>query len=552
VIIRSLGIIVISASLLIGQSEVLAVDKGSAAVPVGDPVYRFLDRCAVRGMLPIWAVSVRPVSRLEVGRMLYLAAFSFPKLNDRVLEADLDYFIREFAWDIERLEPSDDGPKRMPRPTRYNPSAALKSPHWHLSGLRSDRFSFILDPVGWAGIDADDDKTIFRRATGIQFRGNFSRRIGYYFRFVDHVERGNGPYLHRDSLLVDSYGYVGPLQGGDVTYYDMTEAYITAGWRMVEVTFGKDRASWGPGYEDGLLLSGLGPSFDHLRLIVEPVKRVRFVYLAGKLQATGVPVDTLYRTTEDWARVEPSPKWLSAHRLEYSPWETVVFGINETIIWGERGLDAAYLNPINFYFSAEHNGGDQDNVLMSGDIALRVAKRGIVYAELLIDDMKVSAIGEGDPSNKFGILVGGWMTDTGIDGLESGIEYTRLQPFVYSHFYPANRYTNWTSSLGSSLSPNSDRLRWRVCYRPRRWLEFDLTVDLNRHGSVGGDPTETIRSGSEEKIYFLDGDREDWSSIEATLSWEPETGIILQAGWLNGDHSTFLQDRFFLSAGYRY
>ena len=542
----------VSTLILFTGTVASGFESGSAAVPVGDPVYRFLDHCVARGILPIWSTGVRPVSRLEVGRMLLQVATRFPALDDRVLGADLDYYLREFTWDIERLEPQTGTPERVARSIHYNPGAALKTPHRHLSVLRTDNFSFIFDPIGWARVDASEKKTIFRRATGIQFRGNFSRRLGYYFRFVDHVERGNEPYSNRDKLLDDRYGYVGPLQDGNQTYYDLTEAYINVGWRWFEVTFGKDRALWGSGCDDNLLLSGWGPSFDHLRIIVEPVRRIRFTYLVGRLQATGVPVDTMYRTDKGWVRIEPAPKWLAAHRLEYSPWEPVVFGVSEAIVWGERGLDPAYLNPINFYYSAEHNGNDQDNVLMSGDFRVRIARRGMVYGELLIDDMQLTALGKGDPSNKLGVLLGGWLADTGIDGLECGLEYTRLQPFIYSHFYPVNRYSNWTSSLGSELSPNSDRVRWRVSYRPRRSLELGVTVDHTRHGSVGGELNETIPPGSNTKIQFLDGESAEWNTVGTSLKWEPKTGFILQTGWLNGDNTTFLPDRYYFSVGYRY
>ncbi|MDP8228967.1 MAG: capsule assembly Wzi family protein [Candidatus Electryoneaceae bacterium] len=554
---------IIALLLLLTVSGTVATPIGSASVPVGDPVYSFLERCEARGIIPLWSTTAQPLSRLKISSLLMQAVAFYPKIYDRRLRTDLDYYIREFAWDISRLSQSDDQPRRTARSVQYSPSDALQNPHWHLVQYRSDDFHFVLDPLIWARYDIGKDQKIFRRATGLQFRGDFNGWLGYYFRFIDHTERGNGPYTDRSQLLHDRYGYVGPLQGNDETYYDLTEAYLHIGWKKVDLMFGKDRVAWGPSRNGGLLLSGYSPSFNQLRLTARLTKKVRFNYVVGRLN-TGMPGDTLYHTDRGWIRTELTPKWLAAHRLEYSPWKSVVFGISEAIIWGERGLDPAYLNPIYFFYSAEHDGGDQDNILMSGDVLIRIARGGILYGELLIDDVKTSTLGEGDPGNRLGVTAGGWLTHIGINGLETGIEYTRLEPFVYSHFFPVNRYSTWTSSLGSELSPNSDRLRLRLCYRPElnhpafKRTEFNGRIDWNRHGSVGGDISETIPPLMTQKVHFLDGDRIEWTSVAVSVRFEPIPGLFLETGWINNDqpsvtdHPALLSNIVYLTAGYRY
>ncbi len=543
---------VLMIAFLTGGTALNAGETASACVPVGDPVYGFLENCAVRGILPIWSVSRRPLSREAVGGMLRQAALQYHRLDDRVLEADLDYFLREFANDVKVRPDSALSEMRTLRSTRYNPAAALENPHWHTAEVRSDQISLVFDPLIWFCGDWGEDKSIFRRAAGIQFRGDYREWIGFYFRFVDHVERGAGSYSDRSDLLEDRWGYVGPLQGGDETYYDMTEAYLTARLAGIDIMFGKDRASWGSSDGDGLLLSGTSPSFSQFRMSVDLFEKVRFCHLVGYLHPYDVPEDMLYQTEAGWTRVSRPQKWIAAHRVEYLPWESLSIAVNEAVIWGDRGLDPAYVNPLNFYYSAEHDGGDQDNVLMSGDISFRVADRLLIFGELLIDDMKVSTLGDGDPGNKFGCQIGAKFLDTGLDGLTFGVDYVRLDPYVYKPFFYVNRYTTWTSSLGSSIGANSDRLRLWTVYRPVRQLELSIALSHSRKGEVGSDPTGAVERNHTGRVDFLDGNPISWTSFEGAVMWEPMTGIILRAGYIDGDKRSTVPDRFFLEAGYRY
>ncbi|MDP8237465.1 MAG: capsule assembly Wzi family protein [Candidatus Hatepunaea meridiana] len=536
------------------SASLYAVDRASAYVPVEDPVYEFIEQCVAKGILPVWSINTRPVSRVKIAKLLGKVVTFYPHLDDKILEADLDYYLREFAYDFRTASDTVNTRARRLRLVRYKPEIALNNPHWHVTAFEMEQFRFIFDPLIWFRYDTGSDESIFRRATGIQFRGDYKSKIGFYFRFVDNVERGNGPYFDRKGLLEDRFGYVGPLLGGDETYYDMTEAYLTVSLAGVEMVFGKDRVAWGHSRDSGLLLSGLSPSFNQFRLKSELFNRVRFSYLIGYLNAFEIPTETSYQTENGWSRIDKPQKWIASHRLEYTPWDFLVLAINESVIWGERGIDLSYLNPINFYFSAEHDGGDYDNVLMSGDITVRISKSILLYSELLIDDMKLATLGRGDPGNKFGYLFGAKLLNTGVNGLSTGIEYTRLDPYVYTHFFPVNRYTTWTSSLGSNIGANSDRLRLWAAYRPVRQLRFDVQIDHNRKGDVGADPTDSVKRNRDlgEKVYFLDDNSENWISTEASVEWELLTSFFLCAGWINGDKRSTAPDGFYLETGYRY
>ncbi len=550
---RRVRIIIICILHLCLMRMLFAIEAGSAYVPVSDPVYGFLDNLAIRGLLPLKTCQVRPINRIDAARMLMLISRKHAELNDAVLSADLRYHIREFAEDIKRLKKSvtDDVSVRNVRFTKSHPSNEALNPNWHLLGIENDNFELTLDPVLRFRGDFNQDKTIIRRSSGVRLRGHYENFLGYYFRFIDSVERGNMPYNHRGRLLNETYGYVGPLTGGKETYYDVTEAYISMSWQRIEVVFGKDNLAWGSSRVAGLYLSDNAPSFNHFRFNIELLEKLRFTYFVGKLHPYKTPKDYLYTTTEGWDRKLLAPKWIASHRLEYAPFDWLVTGVGETVIWGERGLDMAYLNPLNFYYSAEHDGGDQDNALLWADISVRCMKRGVFYGELLIDDLKTSTIGKGDPGNKLAITAGLWATDIDIDGLSGGFEYTRIQPYVYSHFYPVNRYSNWTTSLGSDLAPNSDRFRLKVYYKPLRQLALTFIGDKIRHGDRGASLTEAIPKDS-PKVYFLDDNVTSWTRKEISVSYEALTGFLITTGMIQDDEITFIPDRNYIEFSYRY
>lgn len=546
------GIFLLALFLVFQSSEV----QGAVFVPLDDPVYEFLDNCAARGLVPLTVRTTRPIARDEVAGYLVGLIDKYPELDDRILEEDLEYYIRDFASEVVLRLSERETRKRRLRPTGINVDDVLLNPHWHLSTVIKENFSLVFDPVVWMRLDGSisetSSRTIFRRGTGIQFRGEYSGLFGFYFRFVDHVETGKGAYSYRSDLFEDRYAYVGRLDGGSEVSYDLSEAYLAGRWKGVDFVFGRDKFRWGPGQSDQLLFSGAFPSIDHLRLTFDLFDKTSFTYLIGKLSPWAVPGDTLYQTSEGWTRILPAQKWVSAHRVEYQPLDWLVLAFNEAVIWGDRGIDIAYVNPLNFLFSAEHNGGDVDNVLMSGDFTARFADRGMLYGSLLIDDLSLSTLGEGNPGNKLGIMAGIRVSDIWIDGSEAGIEYTRLEPYVYSHFYPVNRFTTWTSKLGSSLSPNSDRLEARMRLRPRRSITVDLAVSTNRHGSVGGDVYQAVERNSQEKVRFLSGSRTEWSVLEASTSWEPLVGLNMVIGIVTGDREKPFPDRYYMSLGYCY
>ena len=76
--------------------------------------------------------------------------------------------------------------------------------------------------------------------------------------------------------------------------------------------------------------------------------------------------------------------------------------------------------------------------------------------------------------NQVGFNIGMIKQDFIIPNLIVGVEYTRLNPFLYRNFLPAQNYTNNGYSLGEWVGSNSDKLIIYAKYKiikHRFWLD---------------------------------------------------------------------------------
>ena len=174
------------------------------------------------------------------------------------------------------------------------------------------------------------------------------------------------------------------------------------------------------------------------------------------------------------------PKYFYTHRLDFPLFkDKVMVGINEVIINGstaekaqadslkneyygeERGWEWIYMIPFVPYTFAEHYMGDRDNAVLSFDLSVSLPQNFFWYIEFFLDDIDtpLSIFGD-DFGNKWALSAGAqFYGDLLKRDITISFEYSRIEPWVYTHFYGgSHRYTHYGQSLGSSMGPNSDAL----------------------------------------------------------------------------------------------
>ena len=396
------------------------------------------------------------------------------------------------------------------------------------------------------------EKNLSLQSTGIESWVTWKNRIGAYVHFFDTVQRGMKYYRGRNDVYEPYAGYV--ARDKQSISYDQTTSYLGYTGPLFSARIGRGRHQWGPGVYHNLLLSEQHPPYDYFELRFHYHNMIFFTYLHAIIDPTPLEKNVLYYNNVGNPRFVKHRKYLAAHRIEFLPLHWLSIGFSEAVVYGDRNIELGYAIPVNIFWSEGHDDKYSDNILWAFDTKFRFWKGLVGYGELLLDDMAVSKFGSSSFVNKAGYLGGlRWIHPFGFSLQECQIEYTRLRPFVYTHWFEVNIPSHYGYAIGSTLPPNSDELRtsWKFHIRPD--FTLDLFTIFRRHGTtfegqdpVGGSIYETVggKINIKEHYPFLDGKREDLREIGVQVCFRVLERMELQALWGIGKYSGNQYKRF--------
>lgn len=493
-------------------------------VPVNSRVYDFLERMEAKQIVPVILDGTLPMTRKEIGNYLHLCI----KNQDNLSKSDqemLSFLITEYREEIGDT-------LATPRQIKTRLTKLMKSPWvdpWMPDFIYKNGRDMLFLPTGPVNLYCDpvflrsriyasadtlpSQERIFQDTNGFVLWGTIGNYFGFYTDIRDTREWGTRKYPSGNTTAT-GLGFV--RGNGSQIYHDETIAHLTFSYKFLNVQYGKDENKWGNGYVSQLLLSDSPTSYDQLKIqIMTP--RLKFTYLLGWLK----------HFDENYFFGNPQQKSISAHRLEFSPHPLIDIGLHEAIIYANRKIVPAYLNPVMFFRSAEHYLGDLDNAFLGLDMEFKGIPKTKIYGDYFIDDMTTSKIGTGFYGNKYGYTLGCFHVDLfGLANIDVRIEYTKIRPFTYSHKFENTAFTHFDTVVGHSIGPNSDLLFFELVYNYSRWLKFNMQYQKQRHGAnpplenIGGDPMVPHSSFSDSKyIPFLSGvlEQKDTITFKARL-----------------------------------
>ncbi len=458
-------------------------------VPLEHWAYDFIDRMQIRGLIDT-RFQTRPYARREVGAML-------EEMESRLSETGATMCRAEAAL-FEQLkgEFSDVYSGAVEERFRERHFFDWSEGKSHASGD-----ALLGERAEYRNGDAEllSSNTTFGGRIRVDFSDHFSVQAAAW----NTLRKG-------DDLSEEQFN---PSQGipvvisGRNAYSDDADAVMTWNPSWFRIEFGRDRAHWGPGRNGSLLLSMQGGRFEMLRLLI-PFHRFRFSSIHGKLHS-GI-----------------GEKYLSAHRLEFRVARWLILAASESVVYGGRSPEPAYLNPFMPYHVAEHHLGDRDNNAMSLDITCYPGWRMKAYAELFIDDYTTSENPFTYYGNKWALLTGlSWVAPFGLSPADIRLEYARIEPFVYTHKDPVNPYTNYDFSLGHWLGPDSDGLSICAAWLFSRRLSASVAWEQTRRGE--GDLTIPHDSSMGKEKEFLSGICETRKAAGFAFSLQPFKDLFL-------------------------
>ena len=492
-------------------------------VPVNNQVYEFLNRMGVKGILPLYSNAMIPFSRRDVAE--FLIEVSGKKERLTAAESDfLQKFMREFGHEIN---PSEEDAAVLFR-DGFQGIFSQKEKYLYTYSDSSLALSVeFLGGLEYRGANGDSygGTHVSLEEHGGRIRGTVKGKLGYFLQGTDGTIFGDKEFALTDPRLRGNW----KLRSAGSTNFDFTEAYLRADVDWFNIEFGRERFMVGTGYADRLLLSDNAPEFDAIRIDAH-YKSVRFVYIHGSLVEDST-IFSLSRFVEN--------KYFALHRVQLSFFDRLNLGLSEMIVYHRASPEFAYLNPINFYKSGEHAAGDRDNAFLNLDFELFPLSGYKMYGTWLIDDIDFSKIGTGWWGNEFGWQGGVYAAGPfGLSNLDVDVEYTRLEPSVYSNRTAGDAYTHSSIGLGHHLDPNSDEWRTELSYRPLSSLRLWLSYVRGRHGenitsgyrilrNVGGSALVGHGAGDSDVALFLDGNLVVTDRLDLRASYEPITNFLL-------------------------
>ena len=85
-------------------------------------------------------------------------------------------------------------------------------------------------------------------------------------------------------------------------------------------------------------------------------------------------------------------KYLSLHRVTWTPTPKISFFAGEEVIYASRGVDASYILPNTFMRISEHNLRNRDNVLIFAGSDWKITSNHEIYLNVLFDELSKGKI----------------------------------------------------------------------------------------------------------------------------------------------------------------
>ena len=219
-------------------------------------------------------------------------------------------------------------------------------------------------------------------------------------------------------------------------------------------------------------------------------------------------------------------KYVAIHKFGWKPNKNLEIFWGEHVIYGNRSIDPSYLIPFTYWRGTEHNLSDRDNVLIFAGFNIRPFRRDLVYMNLIIDEFSKNKILEDWWGNKYAVQIGNSYQFNRNKNNRITIEFTAIRPWLYTHKFIQNKFSNDDVGLGFPMGSNLLQYALEINWEIKRNLTCNLHGSFTRQGSVGNDFSINYESRDPEldnNTHWLEGDIIDYKNTRFIIDWRPLT-----------------------------
>ena len=445
-------------------------------------IYNYLSRMAQKGLIEL-NDNIKPLSRKYMADCLDSLAHQKNALT-ATEQNELLFYAKEYGNEMNALLPSNES-IRFLKTDPYQ--------RWRSFSATGKEFILQADPVFSAATISGTGKSVTQSSSGLHLWGNAGKHWGFLFFYNDISESGKGFDSTRQNN--DQTGIVRKdtsLHSGQ--NYSQFRGSISYSWHKGSLSFGQDYLLWGYGENGKIVLSDKAPAFPFIRLDYHPLSWLSFHYSHTWLNSNIIDSNRSYGTGSSvygGVRQVFVPKFMATHSIQINTGKGLSFALGESIVYSDR-LDIGYLMPLMFFKVYDNIVNNSNiNTGSNGQLFFQVSSRNQLrkthlYGTLFIDEIRFSSLfNKTNSRNQLGFTLGGNTTDLLIPYLTVGLEYTRVNPFVYKNLIPAQDYTSFNYALGDWMGNNFDRLSYTIKYTPLPRLKCLACYQTSRKGGAG-------------------------------------------------------------------
>lgn len=498
-------------------------------VQLNHPVYTFLKEMNVKGLIDYIYEDDPVLSRFEVIKLLNTI-----KLNDNSLSNTEKKLLHKFIEELsDEIKIENSTQLFNPKENFFSDlSDVFSQKVKYLYAYKQDGANLFLEGLGHFYHGQRFSPTPTNNANlydiGFRMRGTVFDKLGYNLTVIKGGVSGNDKIAETiEPKLLSNFKWVENIE--NIGNYGFNYGYLKFYTEPMKdmnlsVQLGREDITFGYGYGSKLVLSGENPTLDF----------VKFNFNYGAVHFTSLHASTVGNFSYDIT--QRYTKYLALNRLKLSFKNLFDFGIGETMVYSERGIELGYLSPLAFYKFIEMDLQDRDNGSLWMDFQTRFLKRLQFQATFYLDENILSNLQDLERyTNKTAYQLNAyWYEAFSIPNLSVIAEYTRIRPFVYTHRNPKNTYTAFGTSLGHRIGPNADEIMVRANYNVSDRIRLTGEFRFSRKGNnvydengnliknVGGDIFLSHPDIVENKTAkFLDGERVNTSHLILGFRIEP-------------------------------
>lgn len=475
------------------------------SVPLDDPIYFLLETASLKGYCNL--PSVRPYS-LSTTLTLLQQVVASPQATTSEVE------IAQAA--IQRLNPSAD--KKWYETGRFNFNYDTENGLRNRIGLGAS-----LSVHGASNFVAPSFS--YEAILDAWVNGDFTKYFSYKLLMgaglSDYAFDAYSPYTFYQpydgfQFLLNPMGeFTAKSEKGHIGMKILPELSFGFGEGMLNINFSRIRRDWqladGLG---GLLLVDSARPFMAVDIYFAPTKWMNMAFLTGVLEYNSATTGTI--------RPKDVQNSFTATKIKFGLGKYIDASVDAAVVFPKRA-ELGYFNPLMIPLFYQNMVGDFDNMYFGGTLVVKLPGWGRLFADFLLSELR-SLDFIYTPQNVYAWQAGAQIAIPG-SPTSIALQYTKIEPFMYTHYGTITPWTgdtemdtsllNHGEGVGSSLPPNSDELKLAAKGMPLWFLEWNASYRMVRHGiDVPGSTYEPTDYGDmPEKKHFLHDGVYKWQHI---------------------------------------